>query len=42
MADNLIPNGLTKAQFITLLEQYLILKLKPTVNRKLLAKPGIV
>lgn len=40
--DNLIPKGLTKTQFVTLLEQYLILKLKPTVNKKLLAKPGIV
>lgn len=40
--DDLIPKGLTKNQFITLLEQYLILKLKPTVNKKLLAKPGIV
>lgn len=40
--DDLIPNDLTKPQFITLLEQYLILKLKPTVNRKLLAMPGIV
>lgn len=40
--DNLTPNDLTKHQFITLLEQYLIIKLKPTVNKKLLAKPGIV
>lgn len=28
-----IPYGLTKNQFITLLEQYLIIKLKPTVNK---------
>ena len=27
-----LPDGLTKKQFITLLEQYLIIKLKPTVN----------
>lgn len=42
VSDDLIPQDLTKNQFITLLEQYLILKLKPTVNKKLLAKPGIV
>lgn len=37
-----IPNGLNKNQFITLLEQYLIIKLKPTVNKKFLATPGIM
>jgi hypothetical protein len=37
-----IPAGLTKNQFITLLEQYLIIKLKPTVNKKLLATPGVM
>lgn len=42
VSDDLIPQDLTKSQFITLLEQYLILKLKPTVNKKLLAKPGIM
>lgn len=33
----IIPKGLTKIQFITLLEQYLIIKLRPAVNRKLLS-----
>lgn len=37
-----IPNGLDKNKFITLLEQYLIIKLKPTVNKKFLATPGIM
>lgn len=37
-----IPVGLTKNQFITLLEQYLIIKLKPTVNKKFIATPGIM
>jgi hypothetical protein len=40
--DIKIPGGLTKNQFITLLEQYLIIKLKPTVNKKLLATPGVM
>lgn len=37
-----IPGGLTLKQFITLLEQYLIIKLKPTKNNKLLATAGIM
>lgn len=40
--DIVIPSGLTKNQFITLLEQYLIIKLNPTVNKKLLATPGVM
>nr|YP_009262015.1 GIY-YIG endonuclease [Chrysoporthe austroafricana]AMX22090.1 GIY-YIG endonuclease [Chrysoporthe austroafricana] len=40
--DTVIPEGLSKGQFITLLEQYLIIKLKPTVNRKLIVTPGIL
>lgn len=32
--DIIIPAGLTKNQFITLLEQYLIIKLRPTINKK--------
>ena len=35
-----LPDGLTKKQFITLLEQYLIIRLKPTVNKKFVATPG--
>lgn len=34
--------GLSKGQFLTLLEQYLIIKLMPTVNRKLLFTPDIL
>jgi len=41
-SDTKIPEGLTKNQFITLLEQYLIIKLKPTVNKKFIATPGIM
>lgn len=37
--DMAVPKGLTKNQFITLLEQYLIIKLKPTINKKFLATP---
>jgi len=40
--DLQIPGGLTRKQFITLLEQYLIMKLKPTINKKLLATPGVM
>jgi hypothetical protein len=40
--DLKIPGNLTIKQFITILEQYLIIKLKPTINKKLLATPGIM
>lgn len=30
-----IPEGLSKLQFLSLLEQYLIIKLKPTLNKKI-------
>lgn len=40
--DLKIPGNLTLKQFITVLEQYLIIKLKPTLNKKLLATPGIM
>jgi hypothetical protein len=40
--DMIIPNGLSRKQFITLLEQYLIIRLGPAVNKKLLATPGII
>jgi len=40
--DLQIPGNLTIKQFITILEQYLIIKLKPTLNKKLLATPGIM
>lgn len=43
LTDDIInPEGLTKNQFITLLEQYLIIKLNPSVNKKLLATPGVM
>jgi hypothetical protein len=35
-------SNLTKNQFIALLEQYLIINLKPTVNKKFIATPGIM
>lgn len=40
--DMVIPNGLSKKEFLTLLEQYLIIKLKPTLNKKFVATPGIL
>jgi hypothetical protein len=40
--DVIIPEGLSHKQFISLLEQYLIIKLRPTLNKKLIATPGIM
>lgn len=37
-----LSSNLTKNQFITLLEQFLIINLKPTVNKKFIATPGIM
>jgi hypothetical protein len=40
--DLIIPEGLSHKQFISLLEQYLIIKLRPTINKKLIATPGVM
>lgn len=40
--DVIIPEGLSHKQFISLLEQYLIIKLRPTLNKKLIATPGVM
>jgi hypothetical protein len=37
-----IPKGLTFFQFITVLEQYLFLIIKPSLNKLYIAQPGIV
>ena len=40
--ETIIPRGLTRKEFLTLLEQYLIIKFKPTLNKKYLSTPGII
>lgn len=37
---SLIPTGLTLIQFVTVLEQFLFFKFRPTINKKFVATPG--
>jgi len=38
----LIPSGISNKEFLCVLEQYLIFKYKPKINKSYVARPGII